>query len=172
MAPQTKSAIVATVDPGAYTAVLGGKNNGTGNGLVEIYDLGIATELDTRLVNISTRGFVQTDDNVMIGGTIIQGAAEKHILVRALGPSLAAQNVPNVLANPTLDIADGSGNIIASDDDWRDTQEAEIIASTIPPTDDLESAIDLHLMPGSYTAIVRGKNNATGNALVEFYELP
>jgi len=167
-----ESAIVAMVDPGAYTAVLGGKNNGTGNGLVEVYDLGSATDLETRLVNISTRGFVQTGDNVMIGGTIIQGAVEKHILVRALGPSLASQNVPNVLANPTLDIADGSGNIIASNDDWRDTQEAEIIASTIPPTDDLESAVDLHLMPGSYTAIVRGANNSTGNALVEFYELP
>lgn len=78
----------------------------------------------------------------------------------------------NVLADPTLDIADASGSIIASDDNWRDTQEDVIIASTIPPTNDLESAIDLYLMPGNYTAIVRGSNNDTGNALVEFHELP
>ena len=167
-----ESAIVATVDPGNYTAILRGKNNGTGNGLVEVYDLGADTDLDTRLVNISTRGFVQTGDNVMIGGIIIQGAVEKHVLVRALGPSLAGQNVPDVLADPTLDVADASGNIIASDNNWRDTQEDAIIASTIPPTNDLESAIDLYLMPGNYTAIVRGNNNDTGNALVEFYELP
>ena len=80
--------------------------------------------------------------------------------------------MPDVLADPTLDVADASGNIIASNDNWRDTQEDAIIVSTIPPTNDLESAIDLYLMPGNYTAVVRGNNNGTGNALVEFYELP
>ena len=106
----------------------------------------------------------------MIGGVIIQGAAEKHLLVRAIGPSLADFGVPNVLLDPTLDVVDSMG-VTVSNDNWRDTQE-EVIASSIPPNDDRESAIDIHLMPGNYTAIVRGKNNTTGNALVEVYELP
>lgn len=167
-----ESAIVATLDPGNYTAILRGKNNATGNGLVEVYDLQPATDLDTRLVNISTRGFVQTGDDVMIGGVIIQGAAEKHLLLRAIGPSLADAGVANPLLDPTLDLVDVNAMVVATNDNWRDTQEQAVIDSTIPPSDDRESAIDVHLMPGNYTAIVRGKSNATGNALVEVYELP
>jgi hypothetical protein len=140
--------------------------------LVEVYDLQPATDLDTRLVNISTRGFVQTGDDVMIGGVIIQGAAEKHLLLRALGPSLGDAGVANPLLDPTLDLVDVNATMVATNDNWRDTQEQAVIDSTIPPNDDRESAIDVHLMPGNYTAIVRGKSNATGNALVEVYELP
>jgi uncharacterized repeat protein (TIGR01451 family) len=165
-----ESALVATLDPGSYTAILRGKNSTIGNGLVEVYDLEPSTELDTRLANISTRGFVQSGDNVMIGGVIIQGAAEKHLLVRAIGPSLADFGVPNVLLDPTLDVVDSMG-VTVSNDNWRDTQE-EAIAGSIPPNDDRESAIDIYLMPGNYTAIVRGKNDTVGNALVEVYELP
>jgi uncharacterized repeat protein (TIGR01451 family) len=167
-----ESAIVATLDPGFYTAIVRGKNNTTGNGLVEVYDLDPSTDLATRLVNISTRGFVQTGDAVMIGGVIVQGAAEKHLLVRGIGPSLADAGVANALLDPTLDLFDGSGTVVATNDNWRDTQEQAIIDSTVPPTDDRESAVDVHLMPGAYTAIVRGKNDTTGNALVEVYELP
>ncbi len=108
----------------------------------------------------------------MIGGVIVQGGAEKHLLVRGIGPSLADAGVANALLDPTLDLVDGSGTVVATNDNWRDTQEQAIIDSTVPPTDDRESAVDVHLMPGAYTAIVRGKNDTTGNALVEVYELP
>lgn len=168
----SESAILATLAPGNYTAILRGKDDGIGNGLVEVYDLQPATNLGTRLVNISTRGFVQTGDDVMIGGVIVQGTAAKHLLLRAMGPSLASTGVANPLADPTLELVDGSGNTVATNDNWRDTQEQAIIDSTIPPNDDREAAIDVHVMPSNYTAIVRGKNNTTGNALVEVYELP
>ncbi len=167
-----ESAILATLDPGNYTAILRGNGGTTGNGLVEVYDLTPATELDTRLANISTRGFVQSGDNVMIGGVIIQGAAEKHLLLRAIGPSLAPFGVPDTLQDPTLDVADSMGVVLASNDNWRDTQEQVITDTLLAPNDDRESAIDIHLMPGNYTAIVRGKNDTAGNALVEAYELP
>ena len=167
-----ESAIVATLDPGFYTAIVRGKNNSTGNGLVEVYDLEPSTDLATRLVNISTRGFVQTGDAVMIGGVIVQGGAEKHLLVRGIGPSLADAGVANALLDPTLDLVDGGGTVVATNDNWRDTQEQAIIDSTVPPTDNRESAVDVHLMPGAYTAILRGRNDTTGNALVEVYELP
>ncbi len=137
-----------------------------------MFDLEPATGLATRLVNISTRGFVQTGDDVMIGGLIVQGQAQKHLLVRALGPSLGTAGVANALSDPTLTIVDSTGATVMMNDNWRDTQAQAIIDSTIPPTNNLESAVDLHLMPGNYTAIVRGKNNAVGNALVEVYELP
>jgi uncharacterized repeat protein (TIGR01451 family) len=171
-AKDLESAIVATLDPGFYTAIVRGKNNTTGVGLVEVYDLDPSTDLATRLVNISTRGFVQTGDAVLIGGVIVQGGAEKHLLVRGIGPSLADVGVANALLDPTLDLVDGSGTVVATNDNWRDTQEQAIVDSTVPPTDDRESAVDVHLMPGAYTAIVRGKNDTTGNALVEVYELP
>ncbi|HKP93499.1 MAG TPA: hypothetical protein VJS88_06355, partial [Chthoniobacterales bacterium] len=170
-ADDLESAIIATLDPGRYTAILRGKNGTSGNGLVEVYDLDPSLSLATRLANIATRGFVQSGDNVMIGGVIIEGAAEKHLLLRAIGPSLADVGVPDVLLDPTLEVADSMGMTIASNDNWRDSQET-LIEGSLPPNDDRESAIDLHLMPGRYTAIVRGKNDTTGNALVEAYELP
>ncbi|HEX7517856.1 MAG TPA: choice-of-anchor Q domain-containing protein [Chthoniobacterales bacterium] len=164
-----ESALWGIINPGAYTVVVRGNNNATGVGLFEVYDLD--GTVDSKLGNISTRGFVDTGDNVMIGGTIIIGSAPTTMLLRAIGPSLTNFGVPNALQDPTLELHDGNGALIAANDNWRSDQEAEIIATTIPPSNDLESAIVRDLVPGSYTAIVRGKNNTTGVALVEVYGL-
>jgi N-acetylneuraminic acid mutarotase len=171
----SESALWGTIDPGAYTVILRGQNGGTGVGSVEVYDLDQAT--DSRLANISTRGFVDTGDNVMIGGLIVGGGSPNgvaKVVVRALGPSIP---VTGALANPTLELHDENGNAIAFNDDWKmrpdgSSQQAEIEATTVPPSNDLESALVRTLSPGSYTAIVRGQNNTTGIALVEFYHLP
>jgi hypothetical protein len=116
---------------------------------------------------------VQTGDNVGIGGFIITGTAPKHVLLRAIGPSLAQSGVPNPLADPVLELHGPGAFVTITNDNWRDNpvQEALIIADGIPPTNDLESAIDATLNPGAYTAIVRGKNNTSGVALVEVYDL-
>ena len=163
-----ESAIVATLpaNNSAYTAIVRGVNNGTGIGVVEAYDLDISA--NSKLANISTRGFVQTGDNVLIGGLIVLGQDPLRVIVRAIGPSLP---LPGALGDPTLELHDVNGALIASNDNWRSDQEAEIIATTIPPSNDLESAIVRNLAPGNYTAIVRGVNNTTGVALVEAYGL-
>jgi hypothetical protein len=163
-----ESAILMTLpaNNAAYTAIVRGANSGTGVGLVEVYDLDRTT--NSKLANISTRGLVQTGDNVMIGGFIVVGVAPLKVIVRAIGPSLP---LPGALANPTLELHDGNGGVLAANDDWRSDQEAEIIATTIPPSNDLESAIVRTLNPGAYTAIVSGVNGTTGVALVEVYAL-
>jgi hypothetical protein len=161
-----ESALVLTLDPGNYTAIVSGVGGTTGIGLVEVYDLSAIEP--SKLANISTRGLVQTGDDVMILGTIILGDAPAKVIFRAIGPTLP---VPGAMADPTLELHDGMGNLIVSNDNWRSTQEAEIIATTIPPSNDLESAIVATLGPGEYTAIVRGTNNTTGVALVEAYQL-
>ena len=160
-----ESAVLVTLAPGAYTALLQDVDGRSGVGLIEIYDLD-ETE-GSQLANISTRAFVDTGDNVLIGGVIIGGGAGQA-LVRAIGPSLP---LTGKLADPTLDLYDTNGVLLASNDNWRDTQEAEITATMIPPTDDAESAILQTLAPGAYTAIVRGKEGTTGVALVEVYAL-
>ena len=162
---ELESAIVATLEPGAHTAVLRGKNDGTGVGLVEVYDLESGSPV--QLANISTRGQVQTGDNVMIGGFIIGGTYPAKVLLRAIGPSLP---IDGALQNPTLELVDSNGAII-SNDNWRATQEAAIIATTVPPRSDNEAAIVATLVPGAYTAIVRGKDDTIGVALVERYNL-
>jgi hypothetical protein len=164
-----ESAIVATLpaNNSAYTAIVRGVNNGTGIGVVEAYDLDRRTT-DSKLANISTRGFVQTGDNVLIGGLIVLGDLPLKAIVRAIGPSLP---LPGALGNPTLELHDGNGAVLASNDDWRSDQEAEIIATGIPPSNNLEAAVVRNLAPGGYTAIVRGVNNATGIAVVEAYGL-
>jgi hypothetical protein len=168
-----EAAIVIGLDPGNYTAILSGKDNTTGIGLVEVYDLGTAS-LDTgskaQLAQISTRGNVLQGDNVMIGGFIVQQTSTK-IIARAIGPSLSKSGVQGALQDTVLSLHDGSGSVIASNDDWRSTQEQQIIDTTVPPGDDRESAIVASLPPGNYTGIVRGKDNATGVALVEVYGL-
>lgn len=171
-----ESAIVATLSPGSYTAVLAGKNGGTGVGLVEVYDL--AQAANSKLANISSRGFVDTGDNVMIGGFIVGGPSgdSARVLVRALGPSLMNSGVAGALGNPILELHDGDGATIASNDNWKTrpdgtSQQAEIEATTIPPTNDLESALVRVLPPGNYTAVVRGTNSSTGVGLVEVYNL-
>jgi hypothetical protein len=164
-----ESAILMSLDPGLYTAIVRGVNDTTGIALVEAYDLDLSA--DAILANISTRGLVQTGDDVMIGGIIILGTDAQEVLLRAIGPSLSDLGVPDALADPILELHDKDGLIIATNDDWRSDQEAEIVATTIPPTDDAESAILMTLTPDAYTAIVRGKDNTTGVALVEAYQL-
>ena len=165
-----ESAIVATLpaDNSAYTAIVRGANNTTGIGLVEIYDLD--RTVDSKLANISTRGSVNPGDNALIAGTILTGGFSQKTLVRAIGPSLA---VPNPLANPALDLRNASGASLASNDDWAMPDQAEILATTIPPTNSLESAIvaNLPAVGASYTAIVGGVNNTSGTAVVEIYAL-
>jgi hypothetical protein len=164
-----ESAILMSLQPGTYTASVHGANNGTGIAVVEAYDLDHT--VDSKLANISTRGFVNRGDDVMIGGTIITGVMPTRVLIRAIGPSLANAGVPNSLQDPTLELRDSDGRLIASNDNWRSDQEAEIRATTVEPLNDLESAIVRTLPPGAYTAIVRGKNDSTGVALVEAYQL-
>jgi hypothetical protein len=161
-----ESAIVATLAPGSYTAILRGKGNGVGE--VEVYDLDSTSA--THLVNISTRTFVGPDDNTaLIGGFIIDGQVGQQVLIRAIGPSLGDQGVTGALADPTLDLYRGS-QLILSNDNWKTSDEDAIEATGIAPTNDKESAILVTLDPGSYTAVVRGKNNATGVGLVEVYQ--
>ncbi len=159
-------AILTTLAPGNYTAVVRGAGNFNGTGLVEVYDLEAGST--SRLANISTRGFVQTADDVLIGGLILSGHDPIRVLVRAIGPSLP---LAGALANPTVDLHDQNGMRFASNDNWRDTQEAEILATTIPPGHELESAIVQTLPPSNYTAVVRGVGNSTGIAVVEAYSL-
>ena len=165
-----ESAILMSLDPGAYTAIVRGVNAGTGIGLVEVYDLDLTA--GSKLGNISTRAFVQTGDNVMIGGFIITGVGQKTVIVRAIGPSLVNYGITNPLQNPTLELHDQTGAVIASNNNWMDApNEQEIINSGRAPSNNLESAILMSLDPGAYTAIVRGVNAGTGVALVEVYGL-
>jgi hypothetical protein len=170
-----ESAIVRTLpaNNASYTAVVRGKDNTTGLGVVEAYDLDQAA--NSKLGNISTRGFVNSGDNVLIGG-FITGNGQTKVMVRAIGPSLANFGVTNPLQDPTLELHDGNGVTIRSNDNWKTredntSQQSEIEATTIPPTNDLESALVQTLSPGNYTAVVRGKNNTTGTAVVEVYAL-
>lgn len=152
-----------------YTAILRGANNGTGIGVIEVYDLD--TGADSRLANISTRGLVQTGDNVLFAGTIVVGPGSRKVIVRAIAPSLT---VPGKMADPKLELLDQNGTVLRDNDNWMDSADkAEIIATGIPPSDDAEAAIVVTL-PGNnaaYTAIVRGVNDTTGIALVEVYAL-
>lgn len=163
-----ESAIVAMLpaNNSSYTAIVRGANNGTGIGVVEAYDLD--RSVDSKLANISTRGLVSTGDNVLIAGTIVLGQRSQKVIVRAIGPSL---NVPGKLADPILEVRDGNGALVQSNDNWRSDQEVELLASGIAPTNNLESAIVTTLAgnQANYTAVVRGAGGATGVAVVEVY---
>jgi hypothetical protein len=164
-----ESAVVETLpaNGAAYTAIVSGVDNGTGVGLIELYDLD--QTVDSKLANISTRGLVQTGNDVMIAGTIVLGSTPQHVLIRGLGPSLPFSGT---LADPVLELRDQDGVLIRSCDNWRTGgQEAGIIATGAAPTNDAESAILADLSAGAYTAIVSGANNTTGVALVEIYAL-
>lgn len=167
-----EAAVVMTLEPGPYTAVLSG-NNGTGVGLIEVYALNSAS--NSELANVSTRGFVGTGDNVLIGGIIVgpEGAPAATLVVRAIGPTLAGQGIAESLADPTLELYNNNGTLIASDDDWQDnpTQADTIDALGLAPADSRESAIHATAPTGSYTAIVRGSNDTTGVGLVEIYNI-
>jgi hypothetical protein len=164
-----EAAIIADLAPGAYTAVIRGANNETGIGLAEVYDL--SQTAPATVANLSTRGFVQTGANVLIGGFIISGPTSSNIVVRALGPSLSQAGVSGTLADPTLELHDADGALVASNNDWADTQEAEIQSSGLAPTDSREAAIEQTLSPGSYTATVAGKYGGSGVGLIEVYRL-
>ena len=166
-----ESAILLNLQPGAYTVILAGKDGGTGTGLVEVYDLDAALGSPA---NISTRGLVGTGDDVLIGGFILgpDGDASSTILVRAIGPSLAAAQVAGPLQDPEIELYDTNGAVIAFNDNWKETQQTDIEATDLQPTNDQESAILQTLAAGPYTAIVRGVNMTSGVALVEIYKLP
>ncbi len=164
-----EAAIVTTLPPGGYTAILRGVASGTGVALIELYDLNAGS--NSRIANISTRGRVETGDNVMIGGFIIGGDQPTKVIVRAVGPSLATQGVTGALTDTTLSLHDGNGVMIASNDDWGSDQEQEITATNLAPKDSRESAVVRTLAPGNYTAIIRGKSETSGVALVEVYNL-
>jgi hypothetical protein len=165
-----ESAIVATLpaNGAGYTAVVRGVNNTTGIGVVEVYDLDRSA--NSKLANISTRGLVQTGDNVLIAGTIVLGQTSQKVIVRAIGPSL---NIAGKLLDPILQLVDANGVQVASNDNWRSDQQVDINASTVPPTNDAESAIVATLSANGarYTAILRGVSNTTGIAVVEMYAL-
>jgi hypothetical protein len=165
----SESAILTTLNPGAYTAIVRGVSNGTGVALVEGYDLD--RTVDSKFGNISARALVQTGGNVMIGGFVVAGPDSENVIVRAIGPSLSNFGITDAMLDPTLDLYNSNGVTIASNDNWEDTQQAQIQAAGLAPSNAAESAILQTLAPGSYTAIVRGKNNTTGVALVEIYGL-
>ena len=162
-------AIVATLDPGTYATALFGKNNLVGRGLNEIYDL---EPWNSVITAIGARGDALTGDDAVISGFVVQGNQPQIFLLRALGPSLAGYGVATALADPMLELHVGTGALIVTNDNWKDTQEAEIIATGIPPTNDLESAILFTLYPGAYTIVVSGKNGGTGVTFAEVYTLP
>ncbi|PYJ07441.1 MAG: hypothetical protein DMF06_15690 [Verrucomicrobia bacterium] len=166
-----ESALVATLNPGSYTVILAGKNNGVGVGLIEVYDVDPAGT--SKLANLSTRGFVGTDDNAMIGGFIIgpSDGTTSAVVVRAIGPSLSNLGISGALQDPTLELHNGNGATIAASDDWQDDSNQMRIDPVLRPANPHESALYRILSPGSYTAIMRGAENSTGLGLVEIYNL-
>ncbi|MGI8436898.1 MAG: hypothetical protein ACR2NX_08330 [Chthoniobacterales bacterium] len=170
-----ESVIVTTLNPGTYSVVLAGNSSTTGVGLVEVYDLSAAS--GSVLANLSTRAYAGTGDEVLIGGFIIGGGGGARVLVRTIGPSLAGP-VQGALADPTVELHDANGTTTATNDNWKvddqsgQSQEGEVRATNLAPTNDLESAILTTLAPGAHTAVVRGRNGGVGVALVEVYRLP
>ncbi|HEV2806602.1 MAG TPA: choice-of-anchor tandem repeat GloVer-containing protein [Chthoniobacterales bacterium] len=173
-----ESALVATLNPGSYTVILAGKNQGSGIGVVEVYDLGQGA--GSTLANISSRGFVDAGDDAMIGGLIVgggSGGGSANVFVRGIGPSLSGAGVSGPLQDPTLEFRNSSGTLLAANDDWKvatdgSSQQGKIEATTVAPTNDLESAILLAVPSGNYTAVLRAKGNTAGVAVVEVYALP
>jgi hypothetical protein len=171
-----ESAILRTLAPEAYTVIVRGAGNTVGVGLVEAYDL--TSNLPSKFANISTRGFVEAGDNVMIGGFIVgagqgnKGTGSARVVIRAIGPSLTQFGVADALEDPTLELHDGNGAVIGFNNNWQDSQATDIQATGLAPSNSKESAIVRTLLSGAYTAIVRGKDNGIGVALVEAYNVP
>jgi hypothetical protein len=168
-----ESGIMATLPPGfPYTVILAGKSGGAGVGLVEIYDTNPA--VNSQLANISTRGFVRTGNDVMIGGFILGGSTQNtQVAVRGIGPSLSQFGLSPVLANPTLELRDSNGVLLIGNDNWQDdpTQAAQLSAHGLAPQNANESGIFASLPPGAFTAILAGTNGGTGIGLVEIYNV-
>jgi len=167
-ANDTEAAIILSLPPGSYTAILTGANGGTGVGLIEVYDL---TSSGPLLFNVSTRGFVGTDDHVLIGG-FIAGSENTRVVVRALGPSLRQFGISTALADPVLMLFDSNGNVIGSNDNWRDDYPADIQFAPYTPPDPSEPAIVIDRPAGNTTALVWGKGGGTGVALMEIFYVP
>ena len=164
-----EAALAANLGAGTFTAIVHGFNGSTGVGLVELYDL---RATDARLANISTRALVQTGDRVMIAGFIIGGDKPKQVILRGIGPSLSNSGVAGPLPDPVLELHNGSGSVVAQNDDWRDGADAATIQSKgLAPAHDREAAVLATLAPGTYTAVLRGFENGTGVALAEAYDL-
>lgn len=162
-----ESAIVVTLPPGSYTAAVRGWDRTQGVGLVEAYVLGSGS---SRLVNISTRGRIGVGEEALIGGIIVTGESGRRVIIRALGPSMAG--VAGTLADPTLEVRDGAGNVVGENNNWQSSSQTNEIAQTgVPPSHGLESAVVATLAPGNYTAVVRGFNDGTGVGLVEVFDL-
>ena len=163
-----ESAIVRTLDPGPYTAIMRGKSDTIGVGLVEVYDLD--TSANSKLANISTRGVVQSGDDIMIAGTIVVGntGSSRRVLIRAIGPSLT---VSEKLADPMLHLVDANGTVVRANDNWRSHQQTAIEATGLAPSHDSEAALVHIVTPGRYTAVVRGAGGSTGVAVVEVYAI-
>jgi hypothetical protein len=167
---ELEAAVIATLSPGYYTAMIAGQNSVTGIALVEVYDFD--QNGNSRLANISTRALVQSNESVLIGGFILgNGDAVTKVLIRALGPSLAAAGITNPVTDPTLELRDANGALLIANDNWKEQQQAAIEQTGIPPNDPAEAAIVGDLPPGAYTAVVAGKNGSTGVALIEVYNL-
>jgi hypothetical protein len=170
-----EAAIVLTLPPGSYTAIVRGVNATVGAALLEVYDLDQSSA--SLITNISTRGPVETGDNVMIGGFIIGGGlgsnrdGSSKVLVRGIGPELTSFGIGDALQDLQIDLFDGNGNLLASNGNWKDSQQAAIEATGLAPGDDRESAILTTLIQGNWTAIMHGKNNATGVGLIEVYRI-
>lgn len=167
-----EAAIVADLAPGLYTVVVRGTGNSTGVALFEAYDIdGLVAN---RLTNLSTRGQVLTNDRVLIGGFAVSAdlsTDNRRVLVRGMGPTLAQYGVTGTLADPVLEVYDSAGNLIGRNDNWQETQRADIIATGFQPQDTREAAILFTLPPGNYTAVLRGAGSQTGVGLVEVYEV-
>jgi hypothetical protein len=167
-----EAVILTTLPPASYTALVKGAGGSTGVGVVEVYDFDRSS--DSAMGNISSRALVETGNNVVIGGfTLGSPSGTAQIIIRGLGPSLGAFGVPNPLANPTLELRNVNGTLLAFNDDWQSDpgQAAQIIAAGLQPEDDLEAAIPAALLPGAYTAILAGQFNGTGVGTVEVYNL-
>lgn len=166
-----EAAIVQTLAPGSYTVILRGMGMTAGVGLVEIYALDQG--VDSKLANLSTRAFVSTGDNVVIAGFILGGSNADRIIVRGIGPSLMAAGVPDPLADPTLQLRNGNGSLVFTNNDWQDdpVQAAQIMAAGLAPGNNFESAIAATLPPDLYTVLLAGNSNGTGVGLVEVYNL-
>jgi hypothetical protein len=167
-----ESGIVTSLQAGAYTAVVSGKNGTTGVGLVELYDPDSAG--NAQLANISTRGFVQAGNNVMIGGLILRGNNYTHVAVRGVGPSLAQFGISPALADPTLELHDGNGTVVISNDNWQSdaATASQLTALGLALSDPSEAGIYTLLPSGSFTAVLAGKNGGTGIGLIELYNVP
>jgi hypothetical protein len=168
-----EAVIVTTLTPGTYTALLTGKGGTTGVGLVEVYD--VNPSADSQLGNLSTRGFVQGGNNVLIAGYVLGGSntGNDRVAIRGLGPSLAQFGLNPVLADPTLELHDSNGATLITNDDWATdpVSAANLIANNLAPSNPKEAAIFTSLPPGTFTAILAGKNGGTGIGIVEVYNL-